>query len=72
MTKLLEKAFARASKLPASDQDAIASLILDELESERKWQQLFASSPDLLAAMAKEAIDEHRAGKTKPLEPDTL
>ena len=44
MTKLLEKAFNRASKLPDSSQDAIAAIILEELEDEKKWETFFANS----------------------------
>jgi len=35
MTKLLEKAFKEASKLPVVDQNAIAKWLLEELESEK-------------------------------------
>ena len=46
MTQLLEQAFSEAQKLSESDQDAIASLILDELEDERRWDSAFASSQE--------------------------
>jgi hypothetical protein len=36
MTKLLEEAFAEASKLPEPEQDALAAVILEELASERR------------------------------------
>ena len=44
MTKLFEKAFAEAAKLPAEEQDALASAVLFEIESERWWDRLFAES----------------------------
>jgi hypothetical protein len=68
MTQLLEKAVARVSALPDREQDALASVLLDELESERRWDQLFASSQDLLGLMAREALAEYRAGEAKPLD----
>ena len=68
MTQLLEKAVARVSTLPDREQDALASVLLDELESERRWDQLFASSQDLLGLMAREALAEYRAGEAKPLD----
>jgi len=37
MTKLLEKAFAQAARLPAGDQDAFAEFVLAELQSEARW-----------------------------------
>ena len=52
MTQLLEQAIAQMQKLPTSEQDAIASLILEELADEQRWQQAFASSQEQLAAMA--------------------
>jgi len=67
MTQLLEKALREVAKLPPSDQDAVAAIVLEELASEQKWAELFEKSPDVLARMAEEALAEHRAGKTKPL-----
>jgi hypothetical protein len=72
MTELLEKAMAEAAKLPAEEQDAFAAWILGELESERRWDELFARSQDMLAEMAAEARREYRAGLTEPLDPDRL
>jgi hypothetical protein len=42
MTKLLERALAELAKLPEQDQDAIAALILEEIEGGRRWDE---SSP---------------------------
>lgn len=67
MTKLLEKAISAAKRLPAAEQDAVAAIILKELESEQRWADLFAKSQDALARLAAEALDEHAAGKTRPL-----
>ena len=67
MTQLLKKAFSEVEKLSESDQDAVAALVLEELESERRWTATFAKSHDLLAKLAEEALAEHAAGHTKPL-----
>lgn len=72
MTQLLEKAFIEASKLDETEQDSFAKWMLEELESERRWDQLFANSQDELAQLADEALQEHRAGKTQPLDLDKL
>ena len=72
MTKLLEEAFAEASKLSVQEQDALAAVILEELASERRWDQAFADSADLLAQLADQALAEHRAGKTQVLDPERL
>ena len=72
MGKLLEKAFAEASKLPEPEQEAAAAWFLAELEADRRWEDLFARSPDLLEELAEEAIREDEAGLTEPLDPDTM
>jgi urease gamma subunit len=66
MTQLLEKALSEVAKLPPSEQDALAAIMLEELASEQKWSELLANSQDSLARLANEALAEHRAGKTKP------
>ena len=63
---------AEASKLPEQEQEAFAAWILAELESERRWDDLFARSQDMLAKMAEEARREYRSGLTEPLDPDKL
>jgi hypothetical protein len=68
MTTLLKKAFDAASSLPPERQDALAKLVLAEIEDEERWDKAFAKSQDKLADMAAEAIAEHKAGKTRPME----
>ena len=72
MTKLLQRAFKEASKLPEGEQDALGRILLEELASERRWDELFAGSHDLLSQLADEALAEHRAGRTKELDPEKL
>ena len=72
MTKLLEQAFAEASKLPPQEQDALADWLLAELESEKRWGRLFADSQDGLSKLAAEALAEHQRGQTQELDPDQL
>ncbi|MBL0143757.1 MAG: hypothetical protein IPP91_17030 [Betaproteobacteria bacterium] len=67
MTRLLEKALVEVAKLPASEQDAVATLVLEELASEKRWSESFAKSQDALAKLAEEALAEHATGQTKPL-----
>ncbi|MEG4228358.1 hypothetical protein QUA35_18955 [Microcoleus sp. N9_B2] len=72
MTELLERVIAKLKTLPASEQDAIASMILEELQDDLRWERAFASSPDALAKLAANAMAEYRAGKTQELDPETL
>jgi len=55
---MLQKAFNVASKLPDSEQNALARWMLDEIESDRKWDSLFAESEDVLGQMALDALSE--------------
>jgi len=72
MTDLLERAIAKLKTLPASEQDAIAAMILAELEDEIKWDAAFARSHNALAKLAADAMAEYKAGKTQNLDPETL
>jgi hypothetical protein len=72
MTKLLERAFAEAAKLSDLEQEGFAAWILEELASERRWEEAFVVSEDTLARLADEAIAEHRAGQTQKLDPNAL
>lgn len=72
MTEQLEQAIARLKTLPTDKQDAIATLILEELEDDQRWDESFARSPNLLAKLASEAMAEYRAGKTQELDPERL
>ncbi len=67
-TALLKKAFDRVSALPQHEQDAIATLIFDELSSEQQWDELFAKSQDKLSLLADEALVEYKNGETEPLD----
>ena len=68
MTKLLEKAFIKVSELPVAEQDIIARSLLDDLSAEELWDDAFADSQDDLSRLADEALAEHEAGLTQPLE----
>ena len=67
MTQLLEKAVKEATKLSAPEQDALATILSEELASEQRWKESFAKSQDFLARLTDEALAEDAAGHTKPL-----
>ena len=67
MTKLLERAFKQVAALPASEQDAVAAIVMEELASEQRWGDSFAKSQDALASLADEALAEYNSGRTKAL-----
>ncbi len=68
MTKLLARAVAEASTRPEPEQDALAALLLAELDDERAWDEAFAATTDEqwdgLAEMARRQI---AAGDSVPL-----
>lgn len=65
MTELLERAIAQLQRLPEGDQNAIATMILAEMEEDQRWDIAFARSPDLLASLAATAMKEYEAGETE-------
>jgi hypothetical protein len=65
MTQLLERALIEIKKLPEPEQDAIASLILDELADEESWQKSFARSQDPLARVAAKVREDVRTGRVE-------
>lgn len=71
-SKLLERAFSEAARLPEDDQRALAEWILEEIQSEQRWQEAFALSQPELGQLADEARDEFRAKKTRSLDESVL
>jgi len=72
MGRLLEKAILEASKLPDSEQETIGAWLLEQIETERPWDELFGRSSSALERMADRALEEHDHGLTTPLDPDQL
>ena len=63
MSQLLDRAVEVVRGLPDSDQDAIAALILEEIEDDRRWDEAFAHTPGKLAALAARADEQVRADR---------
>lgn len=68
MQQLMDKLYA----LPQEKRDTTIQEILALLEDEAEWDRQFSESPDLLDSLADEALAEHRASRTKPLNFDGL
>jgi hypothetical protein len=56
MTELLEQAITEIGKLPAEEQDAIASRILAELADEQEWTTRFNATTDQQWDRLSEAV----------------
>ena len=68
MTQLFEQAMAEVAKQPAIVQDAIATLILDELRDNVQWQTAFDRTSDAdWEAMVQQVQAEIAAEQTEPL-----
>jgi hypothetical protein len=72
MTQLLQQALAEVQKLPQSEQDAIAAIILEELADERRWDDAFARSQDKLTRLAAKVRDDVQAGRVRAAGTDEL
>ena len=59
MTESLRNAFSLASRLPSPDQEAFAAWLVAELESDKRWNGMFAESQDLPAELGSESLAEH-------------
>ena len=68
MTRLLEDAIRKVGELSEDEQDGIASQILETLEDEEAWEKMLRKNPAKLRKLAGKALDEHRRGKTRPLD----
>ena len=72
MTQLLQQAWSEIQKLPEPDQDAIAAIILDELEDEHRWEEAFANSQEKLTRLAERVRGDIRAGRVRDVGIDEL
>lgn len=67
MTQLFDQVIKEVSKLPTAEQDALASILLEEIASEARWTDSFAKSQELLDKLAAEALAEYAAGRPRPM-----
>ena len=72
MATLLDRAMSEISKLPKRERDRIARWLLEEIASEKRWDEVLDGSSADLDRLAAEALDEHRRGRSKPLDPRRL
>ncbi len=74
MSQLMEQAFQKAMQLPEPDQEALGAIILQEIESERRWEELFARpvSLSVLSRLADRVLAGARAGQVRKLDLDEL
>ncbi len=56
MTKLMEEALRRIAELPEGQQDAVASIVLAEIEAEDIWENEFEDGLDPMADLSLRAF----------------
>lgn len=69
MNALLTKALKQVAALPDQAQEAIASLIIDEIEAERAWDKSLADSQDKLGELVRRARAEVAEEGGRPYDP---
>ena len=67
MTLLLEQAIEKLSHVPDDRQNTIASLILDMIADEERWELAFARSQDKLAKLAAKVRRDIIAGRIRKM-----
>ena len=69
MTELLQQVIAEIKKLPADQQDAIASRLMAELKDEQRWTEQFESTSDEQWEQLTDLVRQEIAnGETVPLD----
>jgi hypothetical protein len=72
VTQLLQQAIEQLQKLPASEQDAMATIILAELADDANWDSAFANSQQELSRLAEKVREDIRLGHVRDSEMDEL
>jgi hypothetical protein len=74
MIERLKQAFDLAEQRSEAEQELLAQLLLEEMQSEDRWSALFADprSDQLLEKLVAEAIAEDDAGETEEITGDTF
>lgn len=74
MIERLKEAFELAEQRSEAEQELLAQLLLEEMQSEDRWAALFADprSDALLEKLVAEALAEDDAGETEEITGDTF
>jgi hypothetical protein len=72
MTKALQQAIERLQQAPAERQDALAALLLHELDEDERWSRSTAANSEKLKGFAEGILEADRRGECETLDPDQL
>ena len=67
MTSMLKQAFDKASELPSDAQDGIAKGLIDDIESELRWERAVEACREKLEKLAVEEGGRSWVGKTRSM-----
>ncbi len=62
MDNKVKEVVNRLEKLPKEERESFAAFVLEELESEERWSELFKKSDSVLTDLANEALTEYGSG----------
>jgi hypothetical protein len=72
MTKTLEQVIERLRQMPEDRQDAIARLVLHEIDEDERWLQSTAAHAGKLKGLVDDVLEADRRGECEPLDPEQL
>ncbi|HEX3600003.1 MAG TPA: hypothetical protein VHU84_07655 [Lacipirellulaceae bacterium] len=72
MTKALQDAIERLRQAPEDRQDALAALLVHELEEDERWASSTAAHSEKLGGFVQDVLEASRRGEYEPLDPDQL
>jgi len=62
MTKSLEQAIERLQQMPEERQDALAQLLLHEIDEDERWRQSTVAHKGKLRGLIKDVLEADRRG----------
>jgi len=69
---IVDEAIKELKSYSPVEQNKIAKWLLEELKSDRKWDNSFSESENILEQLANETLEEERKGETTVFEPEKL
>ena len=72
MTRALQQAIERLQQAPDDRQDALAALLLHELDEDERWLRSTADNTEKLRELVQDVLAADRRGECELLDPDRL
>jgi hypothetical protein len=66
MTKALEKVIERLQQMPEDRQDALADMLLHEIDEDERWMRSTASNEQKLRGLLNDVLEADRRGECEP------